>query len=100
MRDVSLEPAHGFNDYLLRQYFRDCLTLASADEHEGVIVQTFWKTRETALAPHIDDCGWTFGILTSGASAQAAEMASAILGSGPAECRSHFLRTSSRWRAE
>ena len=73
------EPAHGFADYPLREYFRDCLTLASADEHEGVIVQTFWKTKETALAPHIDDCGWTFGILTSGASAQAAEMASAIL---------------------
>ena len=73
------EPAHGFTDYPLREYFRDCLTLASADEHEGVLVQTFWKTKETALAPHIDDCGWTFGILTSGASAQAAEMASAIL---------------------
>jgi hypothetical protein len=55
------EPAHGFIDYPLREYFRDCLTLASADEHEGVLVQTFWKTKETALAPHIDDCGWTFG---------------------------------------
>ena len=71
--------AHGFTDYPLREYFRDCLTLASADEHEGVLVQTFWKTKETALAPHIDDYGWTFGILTSAASAQAAEMASAIL---------------------
>jgi len=75
----TAQPAHGFDDFLRRQYFRDCLTLASSDEHEGVIVQTFWKTRETALAPHIDDCSWTFGILTSGASAQAAEMASAIL---------------------
>jgi hypothetical protein len=73
------EPNHGFDDYPSRQYFRDCLTLASIDEREGTLVQTFWKTKETALAPHIDDCGWTFGILTSGASAQAAEMAKAIL---------------------
>jgi hypothetical protein len=73
------EPAHGFEDYPLRQYFRDCLTLASVDEREGTIVQSFWKTRETALAPHIDECGWTFGILTSGTSAQAATMAAAIL---------------------
>src|SRR4029077_6872201 len=75
----TAEPAHGFDDYLRRQYFRDCLTIASSDEREGVIVQTFWKTRETALAPHIDDCSWTFGILTSGASAQAAEMAGPTL---------------------
>jgi hypothetical protein len=71
--------ANGFEDYPARQYFRECLTLASAEEREGAIVQTFRKTRETALAPHIDDCGWTFGILTSGPSGQAAEMATAIL---------------------
>src|SRR5580765_6068638 len=52
------EPAHGFEDYPLRQYFRDCLTLASVDEREGAIVQSFWKTRETLLAPHIDEYGW------------------------------------------
>ena len=73
------EPAYGFEDYPLRQYFRDCLTLASVDEREGAVVQSFWKTRETLLAPHIDDCGWTFGILTSGASARATAMAAAIL---------------------
>jgi hypothetical protein len=73
------QKANGFEDYPKRQYLRDCLTLASADEREGALVQTFRKTRETALAPHIDDYGWTFGILTSGAPAQGAEMAAAIL---------------------
>ena len=73
------EPAHGFADFLQREYFRDCLTASSVEEREGTLVQTFRKTRETALAPYIDDCGWTFGILTSGDSAPAARMASAIL---------------------
>jgi hypothetical protein len=73
------ERANGFDDYPRREYFRNCLTLASAEEREGVLVQTFRKDRATALAPHIDDCGWTFGILTAGPSAHAGEMAAAIL---------------------
>jgi hypothetical protein len=76
------EPAHGFEDFLdflHREYFRDCLAFVSVDECDGTLVQTFRKTRETALAPTIDDCGWTFGILTSGPSPQAARMAAAIL---------------------
>jgi hypothetical protein len=75
----SAEPARGFEDFLQREYFRDCLTAVSAEDREGTLVQTLRKTRETALAPTIDDCGWTFGILTSGPSPQAARMAAAIL---------------------
>ena len=73
------QPPHGFDDYLRREYFSDCLTRTSVDEREGVLVQTFRKTRETLLAPTIDDCGWTFGVLTAEASPQAARMAAAIL---------------------
>jgi hypothetical protein len=79
---LCTEPAHGFEDFLdflHREYFRDCLTFVSTDERDRTLVQTFRKTRETALAPTIDDCGWTFGILTSGESPQAATMAAAIL---------------------
>lgn len=73
------QPRHGFDDYLRREYFSDCLTVAAIDEREGLLVQTFRKTRETLLASTIDDCGWTFGILTSGPSPQAARMAAAVL---------------------
>ena len=72
-------PRYGFDDYPRREYFNDCLAITSVDERDGVLVQTFRKTRETLLAPTIDDCGWTFGILTSAASPQAAQMAAAIL---------------------
>lgn len=70
---------YGFDDYPRREYFSQCLTITSFDQREGVLVQTFRKRRETLLAPTIDDCGWTFGILTSGESPQAASMAAAIL---------------------
>jgi len=70
---------NGFEDYPRRQYFRECLTPVSVDQRDTLLVQTFQKTRETVIAPHIDDCGWTFGILTSGQSSQGAEMAAAIL---------------------
>lgn len=76
---LCTHPRYGFDDYPRREYFSDCLTLTSVDEREGVLIQTFRKTRETLLAPAIDDCGWTFGILTAGASPQAATMAAAIL---------------------
>ena len=47
----------GFEDYPRRQYFRDCLTSVSVEQRDQLIVQTFQKTRETIIAPHIDDCG-------------------------------------------
>jgi hypothetical protein len=74
-----VSPANGFDDHLQRQYFRACLTPQSVERHGSLLVQTFRKTHETAIAPHIDDFGWTFGILTAGQSPHAARMAAAIL---------------------
>src|SRR4029078_8667486 len=53
----------GFEDYPQREYFSRCLTPVSVEQRDSLMVQTFQKTRETIIAPHIDDCGWTFGIL-------------------------------------
>src|SRR6185369_10186951 len=50
---LCTHPRYGFDDYPRREYFRDCLTLTSVDEREGVLIQTFRKTRETLLAPAI-----------------------------------------------
>ncbi len=77
--DGSQGSANGCDDYLQRQYFRDSLSITASESHGDVRVQTLRKRKPTAIAPHIDDCGWTFGILTSGPSPQAAAMANAIL---------------------
>lgn len=75
--------AHGTplirKDFLNREYFRDCLTIERRSQHGPFVAQTLRKTGPTALSARIADGGWTFGILTSGPSPRAAQMASAIL---------------------
>ena len=66
-------------DFLQREYFSTCLNTESRRVHGSFVVQTFRKGAPTPLTAHIDDTGWSFGILTSGDSARGAEMAAAIL---------------------
>jgi hypothetical protein len=66
-------------DFPEREYFRGCLRRETRREHGPFLVQTFRKFAAAPLAARINDDGWTFGILTSGSSSRAADMAAAIL---------------------
>lgn len=66
-------------DYLAREYFSGCLALESRCEHGGFVEHAYRKSSATPIATHIADTGWTFGILTSGESPNAARMAADIL---------------------
>jgi hypothetical protein len=62
-----------------RDYFRTCLAAESRTSADGLLTRVFTKARPTPAAAACADRGWTFGILTSGPSPRAAEMARCIL---------------------
>ncbi len=66
-------------DFPVREYFRDCLQPEAQRRHGRWLLQTFRKTAASPVAARIGDVGWSFGILTSGNSPRAAEMAASIL---------------------
>jgi hypothetical protein len=66
-------------DFMVRAYFRSCLSLGSRRTDGRHVVHAFRKTSSSPIAERIGERGWTFGILTSGNSPRAAEMARAIL---------------------
>jgi hypothetical protein len=66
-------------DFLARDYFRECLSPIGREQTGSFVVQTYRKTRRAAVAAGIGDQGWTFGILTASDSASAARMSADIL---------------------
>jgi hypothetical protein len=67
------------DDVPRREYFRSCLAVERDETAAGVRCQVFRKTGPSPAATRAGDRGWTFGILTSGPSPRAAQMARDLL---------------------